>query len=483
MSRGDAAAEWTRDAVAYQIFVDRFAVGDLSLPRANVVQWGSQPTSTSFMGGDLRGIADRLTYLEDLGVNMVCLTPIFMSSSNHRYNTYDYYRIDPSIGTIRDLRRLVREAHRRGIRIILDGVFNHCGRGFYPFFNIMENGACSRWKDWFYIDSFPVDAYGAHRYKAWQDSPSLPEFNLENREARDFLLGVAEFWTRQGIDGWRLDAVRHVRHREFWGELRRAVRNVNPTAYLLAEVWGDAGDWLDAGYFDGATNYRFREVALEFLVERSIRTSEFARRLAALVTRQSWVIILGMCNLIGSHDTPRIWTVAQGDLARVKLVLLLQFFFPGIPAIYYGDEIGLEGNKDPDNRRAMEWDASRWNLELRRFVRQLVTMRRSLRPLQFGDWQTVLADDRSGVCVFLRRYETESAMLVIHNGDQKESLSIDLRSLNLPESAHFQEQLGGKVFAAQGYILQLDELQPRTGALLMSLAQDQSIGNRGQNPL
>jgi neopullulanase len=177
---------WTRHAVIYNIFVDRFARGRSDNNQVgNLVPWGSAPSREGFMGGDLRGIIERLDYLQDFGVNALCLTPIFMSSSNHRYNTYDYYQIDPRIGRLEDFRRLVEQAHQRDIRLILDGVFNHCGRGFYPFFDVMENGADSHYRDWFSIDGFPVDAYGRHRYRACLNAALMPEFNLANLSCAD----------------------------------------------------------------------------------------------------------------------------------------------------------------------------------------------------------------------------------------------------------------------------------------------------------
>lgn len=461
-------SEWIRKAVAYQIFVDRFANGNLSLDPVNVAPWGSPPSRTGFMGGDLRGITVRLDYLADLGVNLVLLTPIFISSSNHRYSTYDYYMIDPRLGTVEDLRRLVGEAHRRGIRVLFDGVFNHCGRGFFPFFDVMENGAASEWSECFYINGFPVDAYGTHRFRAWQNTPALPEFNLANRRVREYLLRVVEFWTREGIDGWRLDAVLHVRHGEFWRELRELVLRINPAAYLLAEIWEDPKAWLDAGYFDGATNYRFRELVLKFVLEESISASDFAGHLEELVARQPWPIALGMCNLVGSHDTPRIRTLARGNRARVKLAMLLQFFFPGIPAIYYGDEIGLEGGQDPDNRRAMEWDPARWDQDLRQFVRELTACRHALRPLRSGAWQTIVADDRKRLCVFMRRCGAEAALLVIGNGEREESISLDCRTFDFSGTNRFVDWLSGRVLLAEDGVIRIDRLPPHSGALLVS---------------
>lgn len=462
--------EWTRDAVAYQIFVDRFANGNPALDPPNVAPWGSTPTATGFMGGDLQGIAERLDYLADLGVTLVLLTPIFHSTANHRYNTHDYYRIDPRLGSLDDFTAFLAGAHRAGIRVLLDGVFNHCGRGCYPFLDVMENGADSACSDWFYIEGFPVDAYGAHRFKAWLDAPAVPEFNLANPEARAYVLRIAEFWTAQGIDGWRLDAVPHVRYRPFWGELRRAIKKVNPDAYLVAEIWDDASTWLDAGNFDGATNYPFRELVLQFVVHRAMPPSELARRLEELAARHAWQTTLRMCNLIGSHDTPRAWTLARGDVARVKMLCALQFAFPGIPALYYGDEIGLEGGAEPGNRGAMPWDEGCWNRELHAFVRRLAALRRSLRALQDGDWHTLLADDRSGVCGFSRRSGGDAVILTVHNGVRMEFVTFDLGVMNLPEACRFVDRLTGRVFPARQHRLQVGGLCPQSVALLTPLA-------------
>ena len=346
-------ASWLRDAVLYEIFVDRFANGDPRLDPPNVAPWGSTPLRDGFMGGDLAGITGRLDYLADLGVTLLYLTPIFLASSSDRYNTYDYFTIDPRLGSLDDFTRLVRSAHDRGMRVLLDGVFNHCGRGFFPFFDVMENGAASAWAGWFHLHGFPVDAYGACRFEGWLGSAEVPEINLANADARAYILRVAAYWTSQGIDGWRLDAVTHVRHRAFWTELREAVRRINPEAYLLAEIWGDPTPWMGDD-FDGATNYDFREAVIDFLFSRSVTASAFAARLQASLARHEPHTALALCNVIGSHDTPRIWTLAGGDERLVRAALVLLVAFPGVPSIYYGDEAGLAGGADPDNRRAME---------------------------------------------------------------------------------------------------------------------------------
>jgi glycosidase len=402
---------WLHEAVVYEIFVDRFANGNHWIDPPNVAEWRSAPGAAGFMGGDLAGIADRLPYLADLGVNVLYLTPIFLASSNHRYNTYDYFTIDPRVGTIDEFRLLVTGAHRLGMRILLDGVFNHCGRGFFPFFDVMENGAASAWAGWFRVDGFPVDAYGRHRFDGWLGAAEVPEIDLAHPEARAYMLRVAEYWTAQGIDGWRLDAVPHVRHRAFWGELREVVRRVNPDAYLLAEIWEDPSAWLGTG-FDGATNYAFRDAVVEFLFTRTLTASAFAERLER-ATPPDPCAAAGMCNLLGSHDTPRLWSLADGDERLVRMALTLLFAFPGVPSLYYGDEIGLEGGPEPDNRRAMDWDERRWNVDLRPLIRQLSADRRSMRALREGTWETVQADDARERCVFRRRAGEEEYVIEV----------------------------------------------------------------------
>lgn len=456
---------WVADAVAYQIFVDRFARSlPPRLPGSGGLFrhiGGDAPSCDGFMGGDLAGITGRLAYLQELGINLISLTPIFLASSPHRYDTYDYDRIDPRLGGLDGLRLLIDEARRRGIRVLLDGCFNHCGRGFFPFFDLMENGNRSAWKDWFYVEDFPVDAYGAHRYKSWQDVASLPEFDLDCPEARDYLLGVAAFWTSQGIDGWRLDAVRHARSRHFWDDFRKTVKRVNPEAYLLAEIWEDPSPWLDAGYFDGATNYALRELVVDFVIEHSLAASDFAAGLEKLFRRSSRRITAGMWNVLGTHDTPRIASIARGDLDLVRLAFAVQFCAPGIPAVYYGDEIALQNPLEPDHRHPMIWGDPEPAAGFRTWVTDLVRVRCTLEPLRYGDWRTLLADDRQGVVAFERWFAGESAILVVHAGDS--GIDIDLPR---DGDASFIEPLTGERHASRSGRLRIGEVAPRTARLL-----------------
>jgi glycosidase len=429
------------------------------------------------MGGDLRGISDRLDYLDNLGVNLLYLTPIFWSSSNHRYDTYDYYRIDPRVGGIPELRALIDAAHRRQMRILLDGVFGHSGRGFFPFLDVMENGAASPYVDWYSIRALPVEAYAQHRYDAFQDAAPMPCLNLRNHEVRRYFRDVATHWTRTGIDGWRFDAVPHAGDRSFWMEIRDAVKHANPGAYLLGEVWGDASDWVGDGLLDGATNYELRERVLAFLSSPTASASTFASRLDELAHRHPRPVSLAMANVLGSHDTPRLWTALQGDVRRIKLALLIQFAFPGIPAVYYGDEVGLQGGEDPANRGAMEWNERRWNNEIREYVKCLISLRRTLPALRIGDWKQVHVDDRVRLIVFSRRAPNGDAIIVAHSGDRAASLSLALRRHGLDAAPCYADVIrGGTIPVVEG-TLRIDAIEPWTGALLTSVREreDQRI--------
>ena len=346
---------WVPDAIFYQIFPDRFANGDPSNDPPNVVPWGSPPTIWNFMGGDLRGILQRLDYLLDLGVTAIYLNPIFLSSSNHRYNTYDYYHIDPKLGTMADFRALLDACHANGVRVILDGVFNHCGRGFFAFSDVLENGEHSPYKDWFHIKRFPVRAYGdgeAEDYEAWWGFKSLPEFNTDNPRVRRYIFEVARYWIRQGIDGWRLDVPNEIDDDAFWQEFRAVVKAENPDAYLVGEIWTADPRWTQ--HFDGLMNYPLREAILGFL-GGALDAATFAQRLTELQQLYPRDRAYAMYNPLGSHDTERVRTLL-GNAEKVKAAFALLFAYPGAPAVYYGDEIGLEGSKDPDNRRAFPWE-------------------------------------------------------------------------------------------------------------------------------
>jgi cyclomaltodextrinase / maltogenic alpha-amylase / neopullulanase len=416
---------WARDAVFYQVFPDRFAAS-ARVPKPGALEaWEVPPTRDGYKGGDLLGVAERLDELVDLGINALYLNPVFAAASNHRYNTYDYFAVDPLLGGEPALRELVDAAHARDVRVVLDGVFNHVGRGFWAFHHVLEAGGASPYRDWFHLDADvlagreALNAYGPvpppRGYRSWWDVPSLPKLRVEHPAVREHLFEVAEHWLRFGIDGWRLDVPQEIEDPTFWPEFRRRVKAVNPDAYLVGEVWDEAPDWVAGDRFDALMNYPLAIAILGFVggdaLDPSVTATQanYARSLhaldgpsfAAVLERvQSQVgpaVSQVQFNLIGSHDTPRARTVLGGSAARLRLATLLQLTLPGAPSIYYGDELAMEGTADPDNRRAYPAAGAALPEEAvatRAFVRATVHARRAHIALRRGEVRVLATGPR-----------------------------------------------------------------------------------------
>lgn len=409
--------DWVQDAVFYQIFPDRFANGDLSNDPPNTQPWESMPTSWGFHGGDLRGIIQHFDYLIDLGVNALYLNPIFQATSNHRYNTTDYLRIDSKVGTLADFHDLLELAHQNKVRVILDGVFNHCGRGFFAFNDILENQEHSSYRDWFHIKHFPVDAYSpgdARDYLGWWDYKSLPKFNTANPDVRRYIFDVARFWIDQGIDGWRLDVPNEIDDDAFWAEFRHVVKSANPEAYIFGEIWTADRRWVGERHFDGLMNYPVRDALLSLLLSGTSDVAHFAAKIENLLEYYPRENTFAMYVTAGSHDTERLLTRVGGDLEKVRLAFLFLLAYPGAPAIYYGDEIGMTGGKDPECRKAFPWATSRWNIPLRDWVRRLIGLRRELLALRRGDFRRICLDESQSCFAFARLTPTQQVVVALN---------------------------------------------------------------------
>ena len=425
--------EWVFDAIFYQIFPDRFANGDVRNDPPNVQQWGATPTIRGFQGGDLQGVIDRFDYLLDLGINALYFNPIFQATSNHRYNTTDYFNIDPKLGSMEDFHSLIQLAHKHDVKVILDGVFNHCGRGFFAFQDLLENQEHSPYRDWYHVRHFPVRAYGpgkAQDYAAWWDLKNLPKFNTDNQEVRSFLMDVARYWIEQGADGWRLDVPNEIDDDSFWAEFREVVRKANHQAYLLGEIWEISPRWVGEGHFDGLMNYPFRDELIKFIVKGTISAKQFASNLEKLLASYPQEHNLAHLLPLGTHDTERLLTVSGGDKKRVRLMTLIQFFFPGVPNIYYGDEIGLEGGKDPDCRRAFPWDEEVWDMQYRSFLKKLIQIRHHYPQLRRGTFERLMEDDKDQVLIFTRTLNEHKAFLIVNASERELHLQLSPSELN-----------------------------------------------------
>jgi cyclomaltodextrinase len=475
---------WVSDAIFYQIFPDRFAQSEQVPKPSHLEPWDTLPTRHGFKGGDLLGVAERLDYLQDLGVTAIYLNPIFQSTANHRYHTHDYYQVDPILGGNKTLRSLLDSAHQRGMRVILDGVFNHASRSFFQFNHIVENGPASPYVDWFIVKSYPLKPYhapkGKHGYEAWWDLPALPKLNVSTPAVREFLLDVATHWIEFGADGWRLDVPTEIDDDLFWQEFRRRVKAINPEAYIVGEIWDDARHWLQGDQFDAVMNYPFTRACLGFFVGDNLLRKEVSRSgyqqvdtLDARGFSNEIDRVLGLYprpvtevqfNLLGSHDTPRFKTLARGDNAY-RLATLFQMTYPGAPSIYYGDEIGLEGRHDPDCRRGFPWDEQQWDQELWADVRRCITLRKAYPALRRGDFTWLLA--RDGIVAYVRRLGSEVVLIVLNSNRRPVTLDLPVEG-HLEDSIRVRDVWEDTILNVLGGKLEVIHVPARSGTVLVA---------------
>ncbi|MGC1309667.1 MAG: alpha-amylase family glycosyl hydrolase [Phormidesmis sp.] len=429
--------DWVKHAVFYQIFPDRFArTSRTDLPpemQVPLEPWGSPPTYEGYQGGDLWGVAEKLDYLQALGVTAIYFTPIFQSASNHRYHTHDYYFVDPLLGGNAAFLDLLEAAHSRNIKVVLDGVFNHASRGFFYFNDILENGPKSPWINWFTVGGWPLSAYDGDKpanYVGWVNNRALPKFNHDNPQAREYIMRVGEYWIEQGVDGWRLDVPFEITTAGFWTEFRTRIKAINPEAYIVGEVWTDARQWLAGDQFDGVMNYLFAGPAIAFAAQQNVDLSlvksveyhpypaldakGYADKIDDLLNLYPWEIQQTQLNLLSSHDIARVFSVVKEDIASMELATLLLLTFPGAPSIYYGDEVGLAGGLDPDCRRAFP-EEQQWNQSLLQTHKSLIALRQAHPALRIGKYQTLAAE---GNCYVFSRILEDEMVVVAVNTDE-----------------------------------------------------------------
>lgn len=368
--------EWMRTAVFYQIFVERFLMGDEGKDKSYInLQWGQLPTPKSFSGGDLEGIIQKLDYLKELGISAIYLTPIFKSVSNHKYDISDYYAIDEHFGDREVLKRLVDGAHARGMRIVLDAVFNHCSKDIAQFQDVIKNGKNSPYFDWFIIHGDRADCKNVN-YECFASCAYMPKWNTSNRRVQKYLTDIATYWIKEyNIDGWRLDVSDEISH-DFWRDLRKAVKAVKPDCVLIGENWHDANSYLHGDQYDSIMNYAFTKACLDFYCLGNFSTQQFADKLNEILMRNTDAVNIMMLNLLDSHDTYRFITQSKSR-DKLKSALALLFMFVGAPCIYYGTEIALEGGFDPDSRRCMDWTKAGGDGDLKQLIKFLASLKRS----------------------------------------------------------------------------------------------------------
>ncbi|MHB1452404.1 MAG: glycoside hydrolase family 13 protein [Saccharofermentanales bacterium] len=376
---------WAREGFIYQIFIDRFNNGDRSNDPADCQDWNCMPASRSFYGGDFKGITDKIEYIAALGATILYVNPIFLSDSNHKYDAIDYYRIDPTFGTVEEACALVQRAHALGIRVILDAVFNHCSNKNALFLDVIEKGDASEYYSWFTVNGPKVET-APHNYDTFAGLvPKMPRLNSSHPLVQDYCIDAAVFWTRLlDIDGWRLDVADEVSH-VFWRKFRSRLRSVKPDIYILGEVWNRATPWLQGDEFDSVTNYKFRNALLALACSESRSSTDFWDEVCRNEMNYRSTALPFMVNLVSSHDVKRILTELHGNRRCTRPIFGILLTYLGIPLLYYGDEIGIEGGEDPDNRRTMKWDTEDQDTALLDFIRRLGNLRKSSDVLRHGN--------------------------------------------------------------------------------------------------
>lgn len=411
--------EWAKKTVWYQIFPERFANGDTTNDPKGTLPWGSKaPDRQDFFGGDLQGVFEHLDHLEELGVNGLYFCPIFEAHSNHKYDTIDYLKVDPAFGDEALLKKLIAECHNRGMKVMLDAVFNHMGDVSPQWQDVIKNGSKSPFADWFHIHEFPVSYTPGEDFEDAKDltydvfafTPHMPKLNTANPEVEAYLLNIAKYWIEEfDIDAWRLDVANEVDH-HFWKKFRQVCDETKADFYILGEIWHSSQSWLQGDEFHGVMNYAYMDAIKDYFIKGVIpmeqMVSEINQQLMYYRDQTNQV----QFNVLDSHDTPRILTEAKGDKDLMKQVTAFTYLQPGTPCIYYGDEYAMTGEMDPDCRKCMVWDPDEQDQDMFQFFQTLVAFRKNWQPiLSAGQLKWEVVEDKSGMIRISR--ETKAGKL------------------------------------------------------------------------
>lgn len=405
--------EWAAHKVVYQIFPSRYATDQ----EVSDELWYKAPIERKDnLKGNLRGIINRLDHLQELGVDVLYMTPIFKSDSEHKYDTINYYKIDPTFGTKEDLKELVEKAHERNMKVLLDGVFNHTGLKFFAFADIMEKGEKSEYLDWYYIQEFPLRMKFGERpsFKTFSYFGGMPKLNLSNPVVQNYVIDVVKYWIREcDVDGWRLDVGDEISHK-FWKRFRDEVKKVKPDSLIVGEIWHYAPDFLEGDEWDTVMNYPFLNAVRDLIAYNKITVSEFVNKLGFLKGNYHTKVYPVLFNLIDSHDTPRFLHLCDNDTKKQRLAAAFQLLCPGMPMIYYGDEVGVQGAQDPDCRRGMLWEEKRQDRELFEWYKKLIAIRKSYKCITQAKGAILKTDDERGILAVTKMIDKEKVTMVFN---------------------------------------------------------------------
>ncbi len=434
--------EWAANKVVYQIFPSRFAASR----SVDKELWYKAPiTSMDNLHGDLRGIIEHMDYIQDLGIDVLYMTPIFKSNSCHKYDTIDYYQIDPSFGTKEDLKELVQKAHERGMKVVLDAVYNHTGREFFAFQDILEKGEKSKYLDWYFIDDLPLKSEWGEipNFKCFAYYGGMPKLNLKNPEVEKYITDVASYWIKEcDIDGWRLDVGDEISHL-FWKNFRKAIRSVKKDMLIIGEIWHYAGDFLEGDEWDTVMNYPFYLNLIDLLADKKINVSQFVQNLGYLEGRLNKKCYPLMWNLIDSHDTARFLHICNDNKKKQHLAAAFQLLLPGMPMIYYGDEYAMPGANDPDCRRGMYWDEEYQDKEMFKWYKQLLKVRKTHACIVEGESLETISEDDDETIVMIKKGDKETIALIFNCSNSTKTFDEYAQKYNLLTDSEFDGKVEG----------------------------------------
>lgn len=383
--------------------------------------------------------------IKNLGIDVVYLTPIFQSNSCHKYDTIDYYQVDPSFGTTEDLKELVQKAHERGMKVVLDAVYNHTGREFFAFQDILEKGEKSKYLDWYFIDELPPKGEWGEipNFKCFGYYGGMPKLNLKNPEVEKYITDVACYWIKEcDIDGWRMDVGDEISH-FFWKNFRRAIKAVKKDMLIIGEIWHYAGDFLEGDEWDTVMNYPFYLNLIDLLADEKINVSQFVQNLGYLKGRLNKKCYPLMWNLIDSHDTARFLHLCKDNKKKQHLAAAFQLLLPGMPMIYYGDEYAMPGANDPDCRRGMYWDEEYQDREMYQWYKKLIQIRKTHACIVEGEMIETVANDDEDTIVMIRKNGEETIAMLFNCGSSVKEFHAYAQKYNLLTDSVFDGKVDG----------------------------------------
>lgn len=389
--------EWLSQASFYQIFIDRFCMADRNKDKNYInLKWGDIPNAKSFAGGDLKGIISKLEYIKSLGCDALYLTPIFKSPSNHKYDIVDYFEVDPNFGDETDLTNLVKELHNRGMKLVLDAVFNHVSELNDKFQDVISKGKESEYYDWFVIKGdYPYAS--PLNYEVFAGCTYMPKWNTSNVQVQDYLISIATYYIREfDIDGWRLDVSDEISH-DFWRRFRKEIKAAKESAVIIGENWHNASNYLRGDQYDSIMNYAFTKAALDYFAYGQLDAQGMANKLNDILARNTDTVNDMMLNLLDSHDTDRFFSEVHEDRKKFKAALALLYLFPGAPSIFYGTECYTVGGYDPDCRRCMDFAKDKEDT-LNDYIKQLADIRKKC-SFQFSGTHIFASEDKKLFCL------------------------------------------------------------------------------------